>query len=100
MNSIETNILETCIEELKNMSDEEFKKVKMDRGIDEEKYSERSYSQGDVEIVLPGTSEYNKYFEEEVFSKSISMDYSESFQINFEFEMQSDNIDYNMASAA
>lgn len=101
MNSMDAiSILESCIKELNNMSDEEFEKVKIDRGINEEKYSNRSYLQGDVELELLGTSEYNKCFEEETFSKSISMDYNESFQMNFEFEIQNDDIDYNMASAA
>lgn len=101
MNSMDAiNILESCIKELNNMSDEEFQKMKIDRGIDEEKYSNRAYSQADVELVLPGTSEYDKHFEEETFNKSISIDYSESYQINFDFEIQSDDIDYNMAFAA
>lgn len=101
MNSIDSiNILESCIEELKNMSDQEFQKIKIDRGVDEEKYSNRSYSQGDLELMMPGTSEYNKYFEEVVFSKSINMDYNESVQIEFEFGIQSDCVNYNTASAA
>lgn len=101
MNSIDAvNILESCIKELNSMSEEEFQRIKIEREIKEKKYLNRSYLQGDVQLVLPGTSEYNKCFEEEIFSNSISIDYNESFQINFEFEIQGDTIDDNMACAA
>lgn len=101
MNSIDAiNILESCIKETKNMTQEEFNKIKIERGIDDKKYLDRSYSQGNIQLVLPGTSEYNKIFEEESFSNSISIDYNESSQSFFKFESQNNIIDFNVANAA
>lgn len=101
MNSIDAiNILESCIKELNNMSEEEFQKIEIERGIDEEKYLNSYYLQNDVQLVLPGTSEYNKYFKEETFSNSISINYKENLQIVFEFEIEDSIIDFNMASAS
>jgi len=101
MNSIDAvSILESCIKELNSMSEEEFQKVKIERGVDEKKYLNRSYSQSDVQLVFPGTSEYNKHFEEKTFINSTSIDYNESFQVIFEFEVQNNTVDFNMAKAA
>ncbi len=101
MNSIDAvSILESCIKELNNMSEEEFQKIKIERGIDEKKYLNRSYLQGGIELVLPGTSEYNEFFKEETFSSSISIDYNENFQTFFEFEVQNNIVNINMANAA
>lgn len=101
MNSIDAiSILERCIEETKNMTEDEFQKIKNERGIDDNKYLNRLYSQGDIELVLPGTFEYNKILEEENFVNWISIDYNERFKICFEYESQRNMVDYNMANAA
>lgn len=101
MNSIDAiSILESCIEETKNMTQEEFSKRKIERGIDDTKYLERSYSQGNVQLVLPGMPEYNKIFEEETFINSISIDYNETFESFFKFKNQNSIVDFNVANAA
>lgn len=101
MNSIDAiSILESCIEKTINMTQEEFNKIKIERGIDDKKYLERSYLQGNIKLVLPGTSEYNKIFEEESFSNSINIEYNESFQSIFKFESENNILDFNMANAA
>ena len=51
-------ILKKCIEMTKNMTQEEFEKVKIERGIKDKVYEDKNYLGEGFELVLPDISGY------------------------------------------
>lgn len=96
------DVLNQCIEQISNMTDEEFIKIKKQRGILDKEYNIEEYINEDVEIILPKLDSQDVIIHKEILDYKVYIEYdtkNNSMQRNYGLSIYSNDACYNPIAA-
>jgi len=96
------DVLSQCIEQISNMTDEEFNKIKKERGILDKEYNIEEYIDSDVEIILPDLDSKQIFIRKEILDYKTCVDYDAgniSMQTNYGLSDSSNDASYSPSAA-